>query len=68
MRKDREPIVDEAIKKAGGAALLARHLGITPEALHSWRRIPAERVQKVAEVSGIAPHELRPDIFPVPSA
>lgn len=29
-------------------------------------RVPAERVAKIAEVTGLAPHDLRPDLFPAP--
>jgi len=59
---------DLAIKAAGTLAGLASSLGLTKGAVWQWRMkgIPAERVRRVAEVTGIAPHELRPDVFPAP--
>jgi hypothetical protein len=64
----REPIVDEAIRRAGGATALARRLTelgsrITPQSVCGWQRIPPERVRHVARVTGIARVKLRPDIF-----
>jgi DNA-binding transcriptional regulator YdaS (Cro superfamily) len=30
-------------------------------------KIPAERVPPVCKFTGICPHELRPDLYPVPA-
>ena len=57
---------DAAVSKAGGAPALAARLGITPKAIYQWPHIPAERVGAIAELTGIPPHELRPDVFPAP--
>ena len=65
-------MVDDAIRAAGGPTKLARALGLDHSTIIGWRRIgrvPAERVRKVSEVTGIAAHLLRPDLFdPPPSA
>ena len=60
---------DLAIKAAGTLAGLAGSLGLTKGAIWQWRTngIPAERVRKVSAVTGLAPHELRPDVFPAPA-
>jgi hypothetical protein len=58
--------VAAAIKAANGAAELARKLGITRWAPHQWKRIPADRVAQVAEITGIPAHLLRPDVFTAP--
>ena len=45
---------------------IAELFGITQGAVSKWfsrRRIPAERVLQVSELTGLSPNELRPDIF-----
>lgn len=46
---------------------LARDLDIHPSAITGWfkpdRKIPAERVNRISELTGIPREELRPDIF-----
>jgi len=56
-------IVSRAIEAAGGAAKLARELGITTQAISQWRRVPVDRVSEVERVTGIPREELRPDVF-----
>jgi predicted transcriptional regulator len=44
---------------------IAKACGITQAGVSRWteRRIPAERVAQVSELTGIPPDQLRPDIF-----
>lgn len=43
---------------------MARHLGVSRQSLYNWQgRVPAEYVPRIAELSGLPRHELRPDIF-----
>lgn len=62
----KEAVVDRAIKLAGGPTELARRLNIKAPSIHSWRKIPPKRVLTVAEITGIPPWELRPDLYPDP--
>lgn len=63
--KDREnTALERAIKSAGGVGLLAKSLGITPQAVSLWTEVPPLRVLAVENVSGIPRHELRPDLYP----
>jgi DNA-binding transcriptional regulator YdaS (Cro superfamily) len=57
-------IMAAAIKAAGGIRTLARKLVIHRETIEQWKRIPAERLQAVAKVTGLPRHVLRPDLFP----
>lgn len=57
----------EAIRRSGGVPVLAERLGVRRQAIYQWDKVPAERVQTVSALSGIPPHELRPDIFPAPT-
>jgi len=59
----RNPGVRRAIKAAGGMRALARKLGITHTAVYWWDKIPAERVVKVEEVTGVDRTLLRPDLY-----
>lgn len=49
----------------GRAIELARALAVTPGAITQWadKQVPAERIFKVADLTGIPAKKLRPDIF-----
>jgi DNA-binding transcriptional regulator YdaS (Cro superfamily) len=55
-----------AVEQAGGPTRVASLFGISSQAVSQWDRCPAQRVLKLAEASGVAPHELRPDLYPQP--
>jgi DNA-binding transcriptional regulator YdaS (Cro superfamily) len=59
-----DTIMAAVIKAAGGIHVLARKLGISHAAIEQWKRIPVERLQAVAKVTGLPQHVLRPDLFP----
>lgn len=63
MKRD---IVDKIVRKAGGASKLAQTLGIKGPSIYSWKRVPADRVIAISQITGISPHEIRPDVFPAP--
>lgn len=60
--------VHRAIRAAGNGSILARELGISPQALFQWDTVPPLRVLEVERITGIPRHELRPDIYPPPVA
>ena len=51
---------------AGGAQELARQLGIRHQALYQWDAIPPSRVIDVCKLTGLRPHDVRPDLYPSP--
>jgi DNA topoisomerase VI subunit B len=61
-------IASEAFRRAkvlaGSAATLAHKLGVTRQALSQWEVVPMLRVLEVERITGIARHELRPDMHP----
>lgn len=59
--------LDIIIHKAGGITSLARQLGITHNAIYSWKKIPPIRVLDIERITGISRHDLRPDLYPRPS-
>jgi DNA-binding transcriptional regulator YdaS (Cro superfamily) len=64
----REDSVTAAITAAGSVAALARALGIKPQAVSQWTKIPTERILDVERATGIARAELRPELFAPKSA
>ena len=59
----RDPGLSEAIRAAGSVSELARLLGISQPSVSNWTRVPAERVNSVASLTGINRVVLRPDLF-----
>lgn len=63
--------VDPAIRRlreTGQMAAIAARLKIARQAPYAWTRVPPLRVLQVARITGLQPHELRPDLYPPPSA
>ena len=60
----RDAGVQKAIAAAGGVNALARLLRIKSSSVCGWRRVPSERVLPLEKVTGVARHELRPDLYP----
>ncbi|WP_035942207.1 transcriptional regulator [Kosakonia radicincitans] len=63
--------LDHAIRTAGSANRLATAIGVSGMAISQWKKnngvVPASRVLKVFSVTGVTPHELRPDLYPNPT-
>lgn len=62
--------LERAIAAAGNATVLAKAIGVTPQAIYQWRRVPAERVLAIeaATNGAVKRHELRPDLYPQQAA
>lgn len=60
---EREAGLLEAINVAGSASALARELGLTPQAILEWKRVPANRLLRVEEITKIPRERLRPDLY-----
>ncbi|MEI9883793.1 transcriptional regulator [Atlantibacter hermannii] len=61
--------IENAIRQLGSASALGKAVGLSKMAVSLWRRngVPAERVLQVFDVTGVTPHELRPDLYPNPT-
>jgi TorA maturation chaperone TorD/DNA-binding transcriptional regulator YdaS (Cro superfamily) len=59
----RDAGLEQAIKAAGGIALLARGIGIAQPSVSAWSRIPAERVLAVEALTRVHRVVLRPDLY-----
>lgn len=61
--------IELAILRSGSASGLGALIGVSKMAVSLWRRkgIPTERVLSIYGVTGVTPHELRPDLYPNPT-
>lgn len=60
---DRFPDIEKVFQRAGGRRAVAAELEIKVPSTYSWERVPAGRVLAVSKMTGIPPHELRPDLY-----
>lgn len=54
--------IQSIIDRAGGVAALSRRLGLDHSTVSGWTAVPAKHVPAVAAVTGLALHEVRPDL------
>lgn len=59
-------IKNRIVEAAGGATKLADYLGCKVQAVYQWNQVPVKRVLDIAKLTGIPPHEIRPDVYPEP--
>ena len=67
MTKKRNRVL-EVVRKQKLFVPIANACGVTRQAVHDWHegdewRVPAQYVRKVAEITGLPPEVIRPDIF-----
>ncbi|EJM3643975.1 helix-turn-helix domain-containing protein [Salmonella enterica] len=65
--------LEKAISIAGGKRSLALALEIKPSSLSRWihrykGRVPPGRLIQIFKLTGVTPHELRPDLHPTPTS
>lgn len=59
-----EKLLSYLNEERGRRGKLAETLRVSPSAISMWRRVPGERLMDVSRATGIAPEDLRPDMFP----
>ncbi|WP_083764903.1 transcriptional regulator [Sodalis glossinidius] len=64
--------LNRAIRIAGTASKLAWQLDVSDMTVSKWKNkyrgiVPAERVLPIYRLTGVTPHELRPDLYPNPT-
>ncbi|KGA39163.1 MULTISPECIES: transcriptional regulator [Pectobacterium] len=64
--------LDKAIQAAGSARKLASDIGVTSMAVSYWKNrdkgiVPPRHVLPIFSLTGVTPHELRPDLYPNPT-
>lgn len=62
-RPRKEHPLKEIFSKVGTANEFARAIGVTPQAISQWDKVPIERAADVEKVTGIPRSVLRPDIW-----
>ncbi len=66
---DNAPVLDRAVKRAGGAAAVARAFGISAVSVGEWLKkgkLPPHRVIPLSALTDweFTPHALEPDLYP----
>ena len=64
--------LDKAIKTAGSARKIAAALGLSSMSISHWKNrdngiVPPDYVLPISRMTGVTPHELRPDLYPNPT-
>lgn len=60
--------LQEIFAAAGGITAFAEKIGVDRTTPYAWTKVPAHHARKVAEVTGIPRHEIRPDLYEAPTA
>ena len=55
--------MSEVIRAGGGATALSVAVGVSRSVIYRWKQVPANRLQRVAKVTGYKPEQLRPDVY-----
>jgi Putative antitoxin of bacterial toxin-antitoxin system, YdaS/YdaT len=61
--RHRDAVMRAVFAKPGFASVLARKLGLTPQNVSAWNRVPAHHVLDISPLIGLPPEQIRPDIF-----
>lgn len=64
--------LDKAIQAAGTARNMALALGVSSMSVSHWKNrdngiVPPNYVLPIFRMTGVTPHELRPDLYPNPT-
>ncbi|EBO7463710.1 helix-turn-helix domain-containing protein [Salmonella enterica] len=64
--------LDKVIKAAGSARKLSHALGVTSMSVSHWKNrdhgmVPPNYIFPIFKMTGVTPHELRPDLYPNPT-
>lgn len=71
LEQESETAIGKAIEAVGGIQQLADLVGIRYQAVYKWSvrgTVPAERVLRIEQLTGISRHDLRPDLYPLEAA
>lgn len=65
------PAAKEAVEafrlaQFGKLTEIGSKLGVTKQAISGWHAVPAEWVRQLADITGIPPWRLRPDLYDAP--
>lgn len=59
--------IAEIIRAAGGPSRVGREIGRSHATVIGWERVPPHHVRKVAQLAGLTPFDLRPDLYDAPA-
>jgi hypothetical protein len=59
----RDHVMRLIFSKFGFGSVVAKHIGLTPQAVAAWNQVPIKYVWQVSELIDMPPERIRPDIF-----
>ena len=59
----RNASVQMIVDRVGGVTALAKRLGLDHSTVSGWKAVPAKHVPAVAAATGLALHDIRPDLY-----
>lgn len=62
----RDPVLQRILDTVG-LRELSRRLGLSPNSVIKWRRVPDHRIVQVEDVTGVPRETLRPDLYRKPT-
>ena len=60
---ERDDIMRFIFSKPGFAGVIAKALGVSPQSVSAWNRVPAQFVLDIAPLIQKTPEQIRPDVF-----
>lgn len=64
----RDAALERVLMVRNAVTRIAKAAGVSTAAVSQWRKVPAWHVETVSRVTGVPPHELRPDLHKPPPA
>ena len=52
-----------AISAAGSRYALAKSLGLRPQTVQEWQRVPVERIIEIEQKFGVPREKMRPELY-----
>jgi Putative antitoxin of bacterial toxin-antitoxin system, YdaS/YdaT len=59
----RDKIMTRIFSEWGLSLKVAKACGVTRGAVNQWKRVPTDHMHAVADLIGMRPEDIRPDIF-----
>ena len=61
--KTDDPVLRAIRATRGTSSRIARAIGVTPQAIQNWTRVPEPHLDTVAEILKLKPWDIRPDLY-----
>mgnify|MGYP001395809101 CR=1 FL=1 len=63
----RDAVLTQIMMRRNANKLISEACRLSTAAVSQWKRVPRKHVETVSRLSGVKPHELRPDLYAAPT-